>query len=69
MMNYSFQLEGVTRTYPDFTLGPLDLTLEPGTIAGYIGPNGSGKTTTMQAIMGLIAIDDGSIQVLLPYVP
>ncbi len=35
--------------------------VEPGQIVGFLGPNGAGKTTTMRAIMGLVALDEGSV--------
>lgn len=59
----AFVLSGVEKSYPDFLLGPLDLTLEPGTVLGFVGPNGSGKTTTLNCIAGLAAPDAGSIEV------
>ncbi|MEM7106348.1 MAG: ATP-binding cassette domain-containing protein [Bacteroidota bacterium] len=37
----------------------LDLTVEPGQVYGILGPNGSGKTTTLGMIMGIIHQDDG----------
>ena len=33
----------------------LSFTVEPGTVAGFLGPNGSGKTTTLRALLGLVA--------------
>ena len=48
-------------------LGPLDLqvdlTVEPGEVLAILGPNGSGKTTVLRALAGLIAIDDGRIAI------
>lgn len=38
--------------------------VEPGEIFGYLGPNGSGKTTTLRCIMGLLAPTRGRVQVL-----
>jgi len=35
--------------------------VQPGEIVGFLGPNGAGKTTTMRAIMGLIALDQGTV--------
>ncbi|MHC4201813.1 MAG: ABC transporter ATP-binding protein, partial [Planctomycetota bacterium] len=35
-------------------LDGLDLEVEPGTVFGYVGANGSGKTTTIKTILGLI---------------
>ena len=42
-------------------LDGVSLEVGPGQIVGFLGPNGAGKTTTMRAVMGLIAIDEGSI--------
>jgi ABC-2 type transport system ATP-binding protein len=41
----------------------LSLTISPGEVVGFIGANGSGKTTTMRAILGLLEIDEGEIEV------
>ena len=43
-----------------------DLSLEvpPGSVYGFIGPNGSGKTTTLRMILDIIAPDSGEIEVL-----
>lgn len=42
-------------------LDRVSLEVPTGQIVGFLGPNGSGKTTTMRSIMGLVAIDGGSI--------
>lgn len=62
-MTKAFEMKNVVKTYPDFKLGPLNLELNPGTVLGYIGPNGSGKTTTMHCLVGLIKIDEGRIKI------
>lgn len=54
-------LEGVTKSYGDFTLGPLDLALEPGYVVAVVGPNGSGKSTLFRMLMGLSGPDAGKI--------
>ncbi len=59
----AFALDGVVKRYPGFTLGPLDLALEPGTVLGFVGPNGSGKTTTINCIAGLALPEAGSVRV------
>lgn len=41
----------------------LDLTIERGEVYGFLGHNGSGKSTTMKLVLGLIRADAGSIQV------
>ncbi len=42
-------------------LDDVSLHLAPGDMLGFLGPNGSGKTTTMRSIMGLIALDAGAV--------
>ncbi len=42
----------------------LSLEVREGEIVGIIGPNGSGKTTTVECVQGLRTADEGSIQVL-----
>jgi ABC-2 type transport system ATP-binding protein len=42
----------------------LDLTIEEGTVFGLLGPNGSGKTTTILMLMGLSDPTSGSVRVL-----
>ena len=42
-------------------LDGVSLSVGAGSIVGFLGPNGAGKSTTMRAVMGLIAIDSGTI--------
>lgn len=44
-------------------LWDLDLTLPPGKLVGIVGPNGAGKSTFIKAILGLVPIASGWIQV------
>jgi len=62
-MEKAFEINGLTMKFPDFNLGPIDLNLEQGTVLAYIGPNGSGKTTTMQCMVGLLKHDSGKIKI------
>ena len=56
---------GLRKTFGDVhALDGLDLTVPRGRIVGLIGPNGSGKTTALKAILGLAHLDDGDLQVL-----
>ena len=41
----------------------IDMQVKTGEVLGFLGPNGAGKTTTMKMVCGLIAPDDGSIEV------
>ena len=59
-----FQFEGVTKTYGAITaLNNLTLAVPAGAV-GLLGPNGSGKTTMIRTLLGLIPVDRGSGQVL-----
>ena len=58
------EIRGLEKVYPSFHLGPLDMTVPPGAIYGFVGPNGSGKTTTIDLIFGMGARDAGSIRVM-----
>ncbi|MFO0925282.1 MAG: ABC transporter ATP-binding protein [Pirellulales bacterium] len=61
---FAAKLEGVTKSYPDFQLLPIDLELEQGAVMGLIGPNGAGKSTIMRILMGLLRPDQGNVTVL-----
>src|SRR5690625_5085341 len=47
----------------DFQLGPIDFTVEPGTITALVGNNGSGKSTFIKLIMNLAKTAQGTIKV------
>ena len=57
------ELDHITKTFEDFRLNEITLNLEPGTILGCIGPNGSGKTTIIRMIMNLLRPDSGTVRV------
>lgn len=58
------ELRQVTKTFgPVTAVKSLDLKVPAGTIYGFIGPNGSGKTTTIRMIMNIFFPDEGSIHV------
>ena len=59
-----FQFEDVTKTYgPVTALDNLSVTVPIGAI-GLLGPNGSGKTTMIRTLLGLIPVDRGSGEIL-----
>ena len=56
---------GLTKVYGDVhALDGFDLAIESGQIVGLIGPNGSGKTTAINSILGLCRLDAGEMSVL-----
>jgi ABC-2 type transport system ATP-binding protein len=58
------RIEGLVKTYRgQRVVDGLSLTVAPGQIVGFLGPNGSGKTTTMRCVQGLARPDAGSIEV------
>ena len=56
--------EGLCKHYPHFQLQDVDLSFEQGTVMGLVGPNGAGKSTILRIVMGLVAADRGSVEVL-----
>lgn len=58
------QASGLTKHYPGFSLTGVNVTVEPGQVVGFVGKNGSGKSTTIKALLGLISLDAGQASVL-----
>ncbi|WP_208977990.1 ABC transporter ATP-binding protein [Labrenzia sp. 011] len=57
--------EGLVKKFKDFrAVDGLDLTIERGMIYGFLGPNGSGKTTAMRMLTGLLTPTEGTVEVL-----
>lgn len=63
-MSYLIRTQGLTKRYDDFTLATINLAVEAGSVVGFVGTNGAGKTTTLKAILGLIAADEGTVELL-----
>jgi ABC-2 type transport system ATP-binding protein len=58
-------VHGLTKRFgPRTVVDHIDLTVARGRICGFLGPNGSGKTTTLRMICGLLIPDDGGGEVL-----
>ncbi len=60
-MNPHIALRQFSVKYPEFTLAPLSLDFHPGERIAFVGPNGSGKTTTLRAIAGRLTAYNGSV--------
>ena len=63
-MNDALIISGLTKTYKDFMLNGVSFSVPCGSIVGLIGENGAGKSTTINAVLGLIQKVAGSICVL-----
>ncbi|MFA6108804.1 MAG: ATP-binding cassette domain-containing protein [Candidatus Latescibacterota bacterium] len=58
------ELDDLTKTFGShLAVDGLSLRVPPGSIYGFIGPNGSGKTTTLRIIMNILYPDRGSVRV------
>lgn len=62
-MNEVLKISKLCKSYKDFSLKNIDIALQKGYITGFIGPNGSGKTTTIKSILNIVKPDSGSISV------
>ena len=63
-MTNSIEVPGLRKSYGDFSLRDINLTVPGGAIMGLIGENGAGKTTTIKCILNLIRRDEGTITLL-----
>ena len=61
---YTVEIQSVTKTFDRHrAVDDLDLKVPEGCVYGFIGPNGSGKTTTIRMLMNIIYPDSGSIRI------
>ncbi len=61
----AIELDQIRKTFGDFVaVDNLSLVVPTGSLCGFIGPNGSGKTTTLRMIMRIYAPDNGRVVVL-----
>ncbi|MEU6020767.1 ABC transporter ATP-binding protein [Micromonospora sp. NPDC047134] len=69
-MSAVIEIEGLRKTFRSLRKGSrvavdgFDLLVEAGQVHGFLGPNGSGKTTTLRALLGLVRADAGHLRVL-----
>lgn len=63
--NWAIDVQGLSKQFGGRTVvDQVDLQIAPGRICGFLGPNGSGKTTTIRMLCGLLSIDAGQGQCL-----
>lgn len=64
-MEYAIEIENLTKTFDKFTaVNNVGFKVKKGSVFGFLGPNGSGKTTVIRMIMGLISPTSGTGKVL-----
>lgn len=57
-------VRNLVKQYDGFELNNISFQIPTGSIVGFIGENGAGKSTTIKSILGLIPTDEGKIEVL-----
>jgi len=61
----AISVSGLVKTFgATRALDGLDLSVEKGEVHGFLGPNGSGKTTTIRVLLGLLRADAGNVVLL-----
>jgi ABC-type multidrug transport system ATPase subunit len=64
MTDYAIETMSLSRRFGDIiAVDKLDLHVPQGSIYGFLGPNGSGKTTTIRMLIGLIHADEGKVHI------
>ncbi|PKQ14934.1 MAG: ABC transporter ATP-binding protein [Actinobacteria bacterium HGW-Actinobacteria-8] len=59
------EIEGLVKNFGSVrALRGLDLSVPTGQVTGFLGPNGSGKTTTIRVLLGLLRADGGRVSLL-----
>jgi ABC-2 type transport system ATP-binding protein len=59
------EVEGLTKRFGDFTaVDHVTFAVQRGEVLGYLGPNGSGKTTTIRMLCGLITPTEGTARIM-----
>lgn len=62
-MENILEIKGLNKTYGEFALKDVSFSMPRGYIMGFVGQNGSGKTTTIRAILDMAKMDSGTISV------
>ncbi len=63
-MNDYLDVKNLSKSFDNFQLHDITFTLPKGYIMGLIGPNGSGKTTTIKLILNMLKRTDGEVKIL-----
>ena len=60
----AIELKNIVKSYPEFTLGPINISIQQGEFFGIFGPPSTGKTSILKLILGLIKPDEGQINLM-----
>ncbi|MEU4236005.1 ABC transporter ATP-binding protein [Actinoplanes sp. NPDC026619] len=61
----AISIQGLNKSFgPVKALDELDLTVTRGEVHGFLGPNGSGKTTAIRVLLGILRADSGDVRLL-----
>lgn len=64
MVENAIQIQNLSKVYEDFSLKNITLNIPKGSILGLVGANGAGKSTMIQALLGLIRSEYDAIKIL-----
>lgn len=60
----AIEIKGITKKYDGFTLDNVSFNVPRGSIMGFIGQNGAGKSTTIRSLLNIVALDGGEVKLL-----
>lgn len=63
-MENVISVKNLTKKYDGFTLDNVSFTIPMGSVVGFVGENGAGKSTTILALLGIISFDQGEVRLL-----
>ena len=63
-MNNYLEVNNLSKSFDNFELQNINFILPKGYIMGLIGPNGSGKTTTIKLILNMLKRNDGEVKII-----
>lgn len=62
-MEKVLEINGLCKSYPGFSLENISFSIEKGSIMGFVGRNGAGKSTTLRSLLNFVHPDSGDIKI------
>lgn len=62
-MEKVLEINGLCKSYPGFSLNNVSFSIEKGSIMGFVGRNGAGKSTTLKSLLNFVHPDSGSVKI------